>query len=529
MKLFRRSLALLLVLCFVVTVFVGCGKKSEAGTEADGGESGGVANGDAQTTETQKETNEYGEPSFTSALPVDELDFEGESLTILVRDSKINSREWYKESPEDELDEAVAMRNAAVQESLNIKADYEMVPATSYAEFSVTFNNMIISDIQGQLHYYDIAANYAYCGAYANVRDCAANLRDTETFPYFDFSLPCWNQAIVNNTTINDRLHYVSGDINLSLFDNAMVMWYNKTLYDKKKEDVDPANMQEYALAGMWTYDELYMWASRLYEDSNGEQGKQANDIYGFANAKYSVACQDAIPYAWDLEFLIENPDGTHEFNIIGNDKAENAFTMFRNLYEANGNCLEPSVGNFTAGCYVFWSSTIYPGETANMMIREMEDKYGLLPIPKHDKEQAQYGTTSGDSFTLMTVLDHKESEIKTKGEAVSAYLQLSTEESYTSVRGYYFNRIIKPKYFGTDDSEGTVSNSIALFDIIVANIEFEYWTIYSAQLGDVSWLWRDSFRDDKDTLQGAFTEKQAQYEQAIIDTDAWLGLRSVD
>ena len=207
---------------------------------------------------------------------------------------------------------------------------------------------------------------------------------------------------------------------------------------------MEPENMQEYALGGMWTYDELYMWAQRLYIDSNGEEGKQANDTYGFAQAKYGVTCQDALPYAWDLEFLKTNPDGTHEFNIIGNDKAENAFANFRKLYEANGNCLTPSVENFTAGNYVFWSSCIYPGETANMMIREMEDKYGLLPIPKYDKEQAQYGTTSGDSFTLMTVLDHSQSPEVTKGEAISAYLQVMTEESYTSVRGYYFNRIIK-------------------------------------------------------------------------------------
>jgi hypothetical protein len=161
------------------------------------------------------------------------------------------------------------------------------------------------------------------------------------------------------------------------------------------------------------------------------------------------------------------------------------------------------------------------------MMIREMDDKYGLLPIPKYDADQENYGTTSSDSFTLMTVLDHKSSPEPTKGEAISAFLQLMTEESYTSVRGYYFNRIIKPKYFGTDDSEGTVTKSIALFDIIVANILLEYWTIYSAQLGDVSWLWRDSFRDDKDSLEGAFEEKQAQYEEAIKNTDIWLGLRS--
>ncbi len=528
MKILKRTLALLLVLCFIGTVLVGCSKKkgtTSTETDANGAP---VANGSAgAATETKQATNEYGEPSFTSVVPTEELDFEGEELTVLIRDSKVNSREWYKESPEDELDEAVAMRNAAVEDTLNVKMIPEMVAATDFATFSVTYNNMILQDVQGQLHYYDIAANYAYCGAYAVVRDCAANLRDTETFPYFDFDLPCWNQAIVKNTTMNGRLHYVSGDVNLSLFDNASVIWYNKTLYDEHKEASDPTNMQEYALAGMWTYDELYRWATRIYINSNGEEGKQANDTYGFANSKYSVYCQDALPYAWDLEFLTNNPDGTHDFNIIGNTKAEEAFAKFRKLYEADGNCLDPSVANFTAGCYVFWSSSIYPGESANMMIREMEDKYGLLPIPKYDKDQPQYGTTSGDSFTLMTVLDHRSSPVVTKGEAISAFLQLMTEESYTSVRGYYFNRIIKPKYFGTDDSEGTVTNSIALFDIIVANIEFEYWTIYSAQLGDVSWLWRDSFRDDKATLEGAFLEKQSQYEEAIKSTDIWLGLRS--
>ena len=60
MKLFRRSLALLLVLCFMATVFVGCGKKSESEAGVSG-ESGDTANSDVQATETQRETNEYGE------------------------------------------------------------------------------------------------------------------------------------------------------------------------------------------------------------------------------------------------------------------------------------------------------------------------------------------------------------------------------------------------------------------------------------------------------------------------------------
>ena len=77
MKLAKRILALLLVFCFIGLALVGCGgKKNEGDENNDGSEN---ANGNTDATET--ETNEYGEPSFTGVVPVDDLDFEGEELT----------------------------------------------------------------------------------------------------------------------------------------------------------------------------------------------------------------------------------------------------------------------------------------------------------------------------------------------------------------------------------------------------------------------------------------------------------------
>ena len=529
MNTFKRILAILLVCVFIGTALVGCSKKKGTGTGADATDGSG---GDQQATETQKETNIYGEPSFTGVVPTDELDFEGEELTVMHRSGEIIVREWHKESPEDELDEAVAMRNAAVEETLNVDIVYEVVQWGSYDESATRFNNMVLQDVTGGLHYYDIVANFAYSAAYPIIRDCNADLRDKELFPYFDFSLPCWNQAIVQRTTINDRLFYVAGDINISLFDSAMVIWYNKTLYDKKRETTDPENVQDLALGGQWTYDELYRWATRLYENSNGEEGRQGDDTYGYCTGKRGSGnpCPaDAIPHAWDLSFLNTLNDGTHEFNVVGNTKAEDALVKFNNLFDATGTCeAMGSVTNFAAGCYVFYASVIYPGKDSNMIIREMDDKYGLLPMPKYDVDQEQYGTTATDGYSLMTVLDHSQSEIATKGEAASAYLQLATEESYTSVRGYYFNRIIKPKYFGTDDSEGTVTKSIALFDIIVANIEFEFWNIYSAQLNNIAWLWRDTVGLGV-TLENKFIEGEAEFDKALIETDVWFDLRTAE
>ena len=270
-----------------------------------------------------------------------------------------------------------------------------------------------------------------------------------------------------------------------------------------------------------------------IYENSNGEEGRQTDDTFGFAtqngNTDGDAIPKDAMAAAFDINLLTTKPDGTHEFNIEGNDRAEKAREMWINIFKQPGTTANGAVQNFAAGKYLFWESMIYPSKQDNMTIREMSDKYGLLPLPKFDLDQKQYYTAAFDGYSLMSVLDHNNSTRPTKGEAVSAYLQLATEESYTSVRGYYFNRIIKPKYFGTDDSEGTVSKSIALFDIIIANIRFDFWTVYAAQLNHLTWTWRNSLLEDFPSLESAYRSNQEAFDKALEYLDDWFFNETVD
>ncbi|MBP3314626.1 MAG: hypothetical protein J6M03_02275 [Clostridia bacterium] len=521
MKLFTRMLSLLLVLCFIGISLIACGNKPQSDeTEATEGSNKG-------NSVSETDTNIYGEPSFTTPNQYNDIDFEGEELTVLLRNNEVTLREWYKESPEDELDEAVAMRNVAVEETLNVKLDYEIFNYGEWNASTAMVNGMIVDDVVQDLHYYDIAVHWALAGGYASIRDCNANLLDKDTFPYFDFSLPCWNQSIVD-TTVNNRLHLIAGDINISQFDYAVVIWYNKTLYDKKKEATDHNDIQDLALEGMWTYEEMYLWANKLQEDSNGTPGNQVDDTYGFAtliNDNFQPVPKDAVAAAFDIDLLIENPDGTHSYNILGNEKAAKARDMWINLLDAPGSVDDASVSNFAAGKYLFYANMMYPGKDENMTIREMEDKYGLLPMPKYNTEQEQYYTAAYDAYSLMSVLDHAKSTVPTKGDAISAYLQLATEESYTSVRGYYFNRIVKPKYFGQDDSLGTVTKSVTLFDIIISNITFDFWTIYSNQLGDLTWAWRTSLLPDWNSLEAEYLSRQTEFDQKLLEMDTWFGL----
>ena len=139
--------------------------------------------------------------------------------------------------------------------------------------------------------------------------------------------------------------------------------------------------------------------------------------------------------------------------------------------------------------------------------------------------------TTAHDSYTLMTVIDHSESTVPTKGEEISAYLQLSNEESITNVRGYYINKIVKPKYFGTDDTNGYVKKSIQIFDIIANNIEFDFLSVYAPQLnGVLNQCWRHVVAGyhnaDASTAQEAYECDKAIYDDMLAEVDSWLGLK---
>ena len=542
----KRLICLLLVACFMAVALISCGG---TGDVVDGSDTGENANGESQT---EVPTNEYGEPLFTSAIDTTKIDFEGDTLKILHRDSLPVQREWYKDVTEDDLDEVIAMRNEAVAETLNMTVQYEAMASSDYEDCLSTFNSAIKEDVDNDFHYYDVVANYAYAGANAAVRDYIANLADTDVFPYFNFNLPCWNQAIVETTLINDQLYYITGDLNLSTFDKTMVIFLNKSMYEDKRSDDDPEDLQDLALegydaeakkgvAGGFTYDHLYRWSS-VFEDINGENGNQHDDFHGIS-ADFGSIPLDAFPYAWDLEYITENADGSHSYNVIGNSKIEEAITKVQNLLNgqiSQGVCNDDNTGNCSLGGYsepiahfaadksIFALHILYNNETDNTTIREMDSRFGLLPMPKYDDEQEDYGTTAHDAYTLMTVIDHSNSSVPTKGEMVSAYLQYSTEESYTNVRGYYINRIVKTRYFGTDLDDSP--KSIALFNIIADNVEFTFISIYAPQLnGVLNSCWRavvtGTHSGGATTAQGAYESDSGNYDLQIAEVDSWLGL----
>ena len=279
-------------------------------------------------------------------------------------------------------------------------------------------------------------------------------------------------------------------------------------------------------MAGKWTFAELYKWCTMYHVDD--DQNSDCGDNYAlYLEMDYVTQPNDAIPYAWDIDVLTTNPDGTHQFNIVGNDKLGKAVNNWQNLQQAEGvkpkhtcNC-GAKVSHFVLGDRLFMTDILYRSKADNVALREMRDEYSILPLPKYDEGQANYGSTSQDYYTLMSVLDHSGSPVKTKGEAISAYLEWGTEYSYTFVRGYYFTKIITQTWFGTDDSEGHVTNSRTLFYTIIDNLEFDFWTIHSPQLANIAHIIRYALRDGG-SVETEYTTNRDKYDDALTLMDNW-------
>ena len=561
----KKILALFMALIMLVGVLTACdGSVIILGTENVGEQSantrkpddldnpgngnsssnGSINGTDKETGRDEEwETDGYGSVSFTSVLPVEDFDFEGECIEIVVRNAINVQREWYKDVAEDDLDEVIAMRNESVADTLNLVVRYELVASSLYDDCLSEFTRLIIDDVDSDFHYYDIAANYAYAGASAAVRDYIANLADEELFPYFEFSLPCWNQSMVRNTMADDQLYYITGDLNLSTFDKSIVVFLNKTMYNEKKTSSDPADLQDVAIAGDWDYDMLYRWSS-VFEKINNEDGAQHDDFYGISSAFSSIPV-DAFPAAWDLEFIKKESDGSHAYDIVGNSKIEEAIVKVQNLLDGTkaagvnnaDNTDECSLGGYFEPIThlandksVFAIHLLYATEEDNVTLREMSSDWGILPIPKYDADsQEKYGTTAHDSYTLVTVIDHNNSSIPLKGNEISTYLQYSYEQSYDCVRGYYINRVIRPKYFGSDDTTGSLAKSTKILNEIMDNVEFSFASVYAPQLnGVLNQCWRKVVLGyaDETTAEDAFLDQEGMYVSDLEAVDTWLGLK---
>ena len=136
--------------------------------------------------------------------------------------------------------------------------------------------------------------------------------------------------------------------------------------------------------------------------------------------------------------------------------------------------------------------------------LAEMESDFGILPYPKFNEAQSEYGTRVQDSLTLFSVpIDCQKVDI------AGATMEAIAAENYRKVTPTVYDVAMKTKY--SRDPE-----SAAMIDLIQASVLINFESIYNESIGNPWFIMRFMMQNKNKDFASYWAKEQGKVEKAL-------------
>lgn len=396
-----RSLSFLLALLMVMGVLfaaVSCGENTEQTPDAT----------------NQKKDDTTGEIETEKPLAYNTVQKENfdRDFSILTREDTLE--EFYvEELTGDLLDDLIYERNTVVSTDFGIEfAYYDMA-------YDQVMNELKTQATSG-LDDYDLYTGHKYAFTSCAQNNYCYNLADITSI---DLTGEWWDQNCVENLTINDRTYLITGDIDPASMLTSACFVFNKKMLTELGKSVDELN--ELTDNGGWTLDAMYEYGKDVSFDLNGD-GKLEYTSDRFNLASWMMDVPFSLYYGASGNF-VTIVDGTPELTYT----AEQVTNIYEKIYKViveqqayfvtDLNQYATTYDVFTAGRALFCDMTLGKITT---FLSEMDDPYGILPVPKYDTNQPEYlSFVNGSTPLVMIAKSEQDPEfVGTIVEAMATY-----------------------------------------------------------------------------------------------------------
>ncbi len=359
----------------------------------------------------------------------------------------------------DLVNDAVFKKDAKVEDYLGI--DIELILENGVWSKRSAFNNKIIAAYDAGDHEFDVVNSMLVCTIPLAGRGLFVDVSD---LPHTGFDKPWYIKDMVENYGIGGKFYGIISDHSLSLYKDLSVIFFNADMMEDVKPDVD---LYDLVRRGEWTLDKFLEVSSDMARDLNGDDAYTAgDDIFAYFG--------EGVPNGTWITAL-----DIHSFEI---NETGNSFTYyglterFSSAYDRMGVfSTSPGVRNeqgtlgardtFANGRVAFMTNFLYTTES----LRDMDDDYGILPIPKYDTNQEDYisqvGTSTSTFFVPQTQMNL---------DLVSKFIECEAYFGYTEVSDVYYEVALKTKYI--DDP-----NMVDMLDIVRENATITFMMVYGA------------------------------------------------
>ena len=216
-----------------------------------------------------------------------------------------------------------------------------------------------------------------------------------------DLEADWWSQSMNREFTIQNKLFTTTGAIAFSYYYSPRIVAFNLRL----AEDYGLGNLYDVVEQGKWTLDYMYDTMKAVKADLNGDGEYGEDDMWGASVDEYSAAgfyisaggTQIKNDESGNPVFAFEDQKNYEIIekvaSIIGNDDVTQKAEELAN--RSGTYDITDKVYTFKNGHALYLG---YGAQAIAFYLRDMNDDYGILPVPKYDEAQEEY-ITFGNSF----------------------------------------------------------------------------------------------------------------------------------
>lgn len=481
----KRILAFILACLTALSVLVmtACqDPTTDAGEKPD--ESGAETSGPAETERPYADIPEgfsYGDKTITFLVARDG-DSDWECVDI-----------YFETESEDPIESAIFRRNATLKDKYNVNIAH--VPTDSAGSVAQRTIKSGADDYQVLM-----------CRTGDTISLLSnRQLIDLNTLEGIDLSNPWWDQNLVKNCSIGGRNYFATGDISIMDNDATWVMMFNKAMI----QQYDLESPYELVKNNEWTFDKMYEMMHAVAGDGKGDDGngKVDYDVDTFGWVTHNSS-RDGLYYAAGLQVVAKDEYDMPYMTKSDLERTVNVLGMAQKMWTEKSMTWSADRDGYSAVelQQIFESGrALFMGEVMQLVIRlrEMELDFGIIPFPKYDSEQENYGHYVHQTSVMMSIPITCEN-----AENVAYVLEaMAAESMYTLTPAYYETALIG-KYFRDPESS-------EMLDIILQSRTFDLGFMFSWGSGVIS-LFTNQISSGGSDYISSYNKSATKYEKQM-------------
>ncbi len=467
-----------LALCLATVLLTGCGNGME----------------ETETVDTAAETVVETEPETSIMEGLGEKDYGGSSFVLM----DVNATpDLHINLPGEELTgelvgDALYERDLFIEESYNIKLEYLLsAPGENLLKNAVVAGDNAYQAVIGSV----LAASfhtYATEGLLANL-SLADDLR---------LDAPWWSKLMVDSMRIDDVMYITCGDIAPAVYQAPCCYFLNLSLMDEMGIETDIFSL---VTEGKWTLDEVYNLTADADRDENGDGKMNLHDDFYGVVMQPTNETSDALMTGVGMP-LCADKNGTLALAL--DEAAESTIEKIRTFTQKIQHTNINDVINITfkESRALFLQHKL---ESAGVHLRDMEDPYLILPMPKKDVNQESYISCVSAWVTGFVVLP-KTTDMSYSGFITEALARYSHEK----VRPLSYDMVYTAK-------TSRDSRTVDVLNIIFDTLYLDFNTCYN--FGGVSDVVTGIIFDDKPFASSVAAIESKAAEAIAKFTENWM------